>query len=245
MNGITTMNIFYSLDMIAILIAMVVAYMIGSFSMSHLLSKRAGINLKEQGSKNYGASNTLALMGKKSALLVLISDISKSILAIWLCKKIYWFLAVINPIMLTKLRLGGFTGNIIELNMLITLLIANTVIIGHIFPFYLKFKGGKGFAPFIGVVIYLSITSEAAILIVLVMAIILALIFNYIVVATIVVIILTPLYIILIDGSISGLVLLIASIIIFIKHIENFKHIKEGSEMKIREAFKNKYRVTE
>ena len=44
---------------------MISAYLIGSFSMSYIISKKVGINLKEKGSKNYGASNTLALIGKK------------------------------------------------------------------------------------------------------------------------------------------------------------------------------------
>ena len=217
-----------NINIISIIFAIIAAYLIGSFSMSYIISKKVGINLKEKGSKNYGASNTLALIGKRAGLMALVSDILKAPIAIFIGKTIYEFL--------TKTDINS------EMEMMFFVILAVSAIMGHIFPIHLKFKGGKGFATYIGTLITLSFFNIKILLIPL-LGIILALVSNYIVAATFTVILMTPLFLLLIEKEVlSAFVLFFASGVIFIKHIENIKHIKDGTEMKIREAFKKKYK---
>lgn len=220
------------------LITIILAYLIGCFSMSHLISKVKGINLKEQGSKNYGASNTLALIGKRAGAAVLISDILKVIIAVLLCRKLNTFM--IDTGIIYK-GIPHITLNVSYDNIILDMLYGVSAILGHIFPMYLKFKGGKGFASYIGLLFVISFRSPT-VLIILMIALIMAVISNYIVAATFTVITLTPIYVMCTENIVAGLVLLIVSLIIFMKHFENIEHIKDGTEMKIREAFKNKYK---
>ena len=133
------------------------------------------------------------------------------------------------------------TLNVSYDNIILDMLYGVSAILGHIFPMYLKFKGGKGFASYIGLLFVISFRSPT-VLIILMIALIMAVISNYIVAATFTVITLTPIYVMCTENIVAGLVLLIVSLIIFMKHFENIEHIKDGTEMKIREAFKNKYK---
>lgn len=194
-------------------------YLIGCSSMSFYISKVKKINLKEQGSKNLGASNTLALVGKKAGLAVLVHDVLKSflvILIIRLCMKIPynqvgWLLAVA----------GVFA------------------VVGHIFPFYLKFKGGKGFASYLGVIMGLDWRLFLGIVL---MIFVVAFITDYIVSGTFSTITVAPLYFFWQQEWLVAAILLGCSLLILYKHRENIVNLKSGKEMKIRSAFANKYK---
>ena len=194
-------------------------YLIGSSSMSFYISRAKKINLKEEGSKNLGASNTLALMGKKAGLAVLVHDVLKSffvILIIRLCMQIPynqvgWLMAA-----------GGIFA-----------------VVGHIFPFYLKFKGGKGFATYIGVVMGLDWRLFLGIVVLIVVA---AFITDYIVAGTFSTITVAPVYFLFRQEWLVAAVLLAGSLLILYKHRENIVSIKNGKEMKVRSAFANKYK---
>lgn len=193
----------------------IVAYLIGTFSMSYVISKISGINLKEHGSRNLGASNTLAIIGKRAGILVLICDVLKGLLAIYLVKYI-----------------GG--DNIMHLAAL-------GVVLGHIFPFYLDFKGGKGFATYLGVILALD---YKFFIILGIVALSLAGITNYIVAATFTFIIVSPVYFICIGEYLTAFELLVTSLVILIKHKDNIVNLitRNGKEMKIFSAFGNKYK---
>lgn len=207
------MDVVYALGFI------ILGYLIGSSSMSFYISKAKKINLKEEGSKNLGASNTLALMGKKAGLAVLVHDVLKSffvILIIRLCLKVPynqvgWLMAV-----------GGIFA-----------------VVGHIFPFYLKFKGGKGFATYIGVVMGLDWRLFLGIVVLIVVA---AFITDYIVAGTFSTITVAPVYFLFRQEWLVAAVLLAGSLLILYKHRENIVSIKNGKEMKVRSAFANKYK---
>lgn len=107
----------------------VIAYCLGSFSTGLLISKNTDVNLREQGSKNTGASNVLRLMGVKAGALTFIGDVIKAILAcvigFWLCG-----------------RYGGMLAGL-------------CVILGHNWPIFFGFKGGKGVASSTAVMLVL------------------------------------------------------------------------------------------
>jgi len=120
-----------------IVIAIIVGYIFGSFPSAYLagrLSKR--IDIREVGSKNMGAMNVYYEVGRVEAVLVTLADLGKGIGAILLVR---WLSG--NPLISSFDLLTGLT--------------AAAAILGHIFPVFLKFRGGKGAATAIGILIFL------------------------------------------------------------------------------------------
>lgn len=114
-------------------IAIVLSYLIGSISFSVVLAKLLkGIDIRQHGSGNAGATNTLRVLGKGPAIMVLVLDILKGIVAIWL---------------------GVWLGNGSEW---IPAICGLAAIVGHNWPIYFRFRGGKGIATTIGVMVTLS-----------------------------------------------------------------------------------------
>ena len=120
-----------------IVIAIVIGYLLGSFPSAYLAGRlRKGIDIREVGSKNMGAMNVYYEVGLIEAVLVTLADLGKGIGAILLVR---WLLGkdLTSPF-------DFLTG-----------LTAAAAIIGHIFPVFLKFRGGKGAATAIGILIFL------------------------------------------------------------------------------------------
>lgn len=114
----------------------VIAYAIGSVNFSIILSKKiAGFDVREKGSGNAGTTNMLRSVGKGPAALTLVLDILKGIVAILIAKYL--------------------VGNIVEgINVAILVQIAGFfVVLGHTFPIFFGFKGGKGVATALGVLL--------------------------------------------------------------------------------------------
>jgi glycerol-3-phosphate acyltransferase PlsY len=120
-----------------IVIAIIIGYVFGSFPAAYLAGRlRKGIDIRHVGSRNMGAMNVLYQVGPAEATLVTLADLSKGIGAILLVR---WLLGrdLISPFDL----LTGLT--------------ATAAIMGHIFPVFLKFRGGKGAATAIGILMFL------------------------------------------------------------------------------------------
>lgn len=112
---------------LARVLCLLIGYGLGSISTSYLYGKTKGIDVREHGSGNAGTTNTLRVMGRKAGAIVLAGDMLKTFLAILLTWLIFhWFF----PDMDYLLRIYTGAG----------------VILGHDYPFYMKFKGGKGIA---------------------------------------------------------------------------------------------------
>ena len=121
--------------MAAYIIVAIVAYLLGSISFSVIISKKmAGFDVREKGSGNAGTTNMLRSVGKKAAAITLICDILKGVVSI--------VIAII-------------VGNIVKnLDRELLLQIAGiAVVIGHTFPIFFGFKGGKGVATSLGVLL--------------------------------------------------------------------------------------------
>ncbi len=114
------------------------SYLIGAVPFGLLLSRGRGINIREHGSKNIGATNVSRLLGKKLGFLTFLLD----------CAKGYF------PMFAAGLLLGDTPSR----NSIIGFCGAAAVI-GHMFPIYLRFKGGKGVATGLGVFLYLAPTA--------------------------------------------------------------------------------------
>lgn len=115
-----------------ILSCLLVGYFFGSLNPAALLSSRKGIDLRQEGTRNLGASNALLTMGKKQGAIVMLFDILKAYLP-------YKVMQLLFP----KLYVAG-------------LLTGSAAVVGHVFPFYLDFQGGKGLASFAGLVLAYS-----------------------------------------------------------------------------------------
>ena len=201
------------------IIAALLAYLIGSFSSSYVISRIKKVDLKKTATQNLGASNTTVVLGWRYGVLVGAADIAKGALAVLLVR--FAFPAV------TGVPLAELPG--------IAYLAAACAVLGHIFPFYLKFRGGKGFATYIGVIAGLHFP----VAVVLAVAIIsLALITNYIVVGTFTTVVCFPIFVFVYKGEwYSALFMAAASIVVIVKHWENIVRIKNGTEGKVRKLF--------
>ena len=111
-----------------------IGYVFGLFQTAYLYGKLHGIDIRNYGSGNAGTTNTLRTLGTKAGLIVLLGDIMKCILAI----------------VLTNLLVGNSHTDEIYL---LKIYAAAGAILGHNFPFYLHFKGGKGIAATAGMIL--------------------------------------------------------------------------------------------
>lgn len=116
------------------IICIVIGYVFGLFQTAFIYGKLHGIDIREHGSGNAGTTNTLRVLGTKAGLIVLAGDIFKCILAIVLCSVLF---DKTHPNEIYLLKLYAAAG----------------AILGHNFPFYLQFKGGKGIAATAGLIL--------------------------------------------------------------------------------------------
>ena len=213
--------------MAAYIIVAIIAYLIGSVNFSVLISKKmAGFDVREKGSGNAGTTNMLRSVGKKAAVITLVCDILKGVVSI--------VIAII-------------VGNIAKnLDRELLLQIAGiTVVLGHTFPIFFGFKGGKGVATSLGV---LLMSNWQIGLICLVFAVVLMALTRMVSLGSCAAAVLFPVltlfinqhYTVLTDGK-SGRVYFVYSVILAIivlyNHRSNIKRILNGTENKL--SFKN------
>ena len=115
-------------------ICLIIGYVFGLFQTAFIYGKLHGIDIREHGSGNAGTTNTLRVLGTKAGLIVLAGDIIKCILAIVICGRIF---GASHPDEIYLLKLYAAAG----------------AILGHNFPFYLHFRGGKGIAATAGLIL--------------------------------------------------------------------------------------------
>jgi len=120
------------------LFCVLIGYVFGLFQTAFVYGKMHGIDIRDHGSGNAGATNTLRVLGTKAGLIVFAGDCIKCMLAVFVCGLLF---KNSNP----------------EAKYIIKLYAALGTILGHNFPFYLKFKGGKGVACTAGLVFSFNI----------------------------------------------------------------------------------------
>lgn len=117
------------------LVCVLIGYVFGCFQTSYIYGKMQGIDIRERGSGGAGATNTLRVLGKKAGAIVLFCDIMKTGLAM----------------VLVRFLFKNAYGDILPL---LSLYAGAGAILGHNYPFYLHFKGGKGIACTAGIIIF-------------------------------------------------------------------------------------------
>lgn len=198
-------------------LVLLLSYLIGCSSMALYVSKYKKVDLQKAGSGNLGASNTMILLGWKPAVIVGLHDIGKAVLAVVLAKLLCPDLPLIQA--------GAGVA----------------CVLGHMFPFYLRFKGGKGFASYLGMTLALNWKFA---LVVMVIVVIVTLISDYIVVGTVTTIVIVPAYMGYANRSLLlAAILCIATAVMLYKHRDNFSRILNGTEVGLRRANRGELRV--
>ena len=203
--------------MVECAIVVIIAYLIGSINFSVILSKKmAGFDLRDKGSGNAGTTNVLRTVGKKAAIITLICDILKGVVAILIA------------ILANKLVEGSNGALLVQFA-------GVAVILGHTFPIFFGFKGGKGVATSLGVLI---MSNWQIGLICLVFALILIALTQMVSVGSIAAAILYPVLTLFIPQNyiIPGNYLIysvVLAVIIVFNHRENVKRLLKGTENKI------------
>ena len=199
----------------------ILAYLLGSISFSVIISKKmAGFDVREKGSGNAGSTNVLRTVGKKAAILTLICDILKGVVAVGIAAIASLIWKEANGPLLIELAAGA-------------------VVLGHTFPIFFGFKGGKGVATALGV---LLICNWQIGLICLVFALVIMAVTRIVSLGSIMAAILYPVltlfihehYIIAGEGNYSYLIFsILLAILVVYNHRTNLKRILEGKENKL------------
>ena len=205
--------------MAAYIIVGLVAYLLGSISFSVIISKRmAGFDVREKGSGNAGATNMLRSVGKQAAILTLLGDALKGVVAV-----------------LFAILVGAIAKN--SDKSLLVQIAGILVVIGHTFPIFFGFKGGKGVATSLGVVL---ITNWKIGLICLVFALLLMALTRVVSMGSVGAAILFPVLVLfmntnftIVEGSSYLVYSIILAVIVIFNHRSNIKRILNGTENKI------------
>ena len=188
----------------------IIFYLIGSLPFALILTKLSGFgDIRNIGSGNVGATNVLRTGNKYLAFIVLSLDIVKGFIPLIILQVYFEDLSLLN-----KIILGHFA------------------IIGHIFPIWLKFKGGKGVATYIG---FLFSINPYIGLLFLILWMAVALTTKYSSLGSLIAILVAPIYFIFINFNLFiGIFFIYLSLIIYLKHSENIKRLLNKTESKIK-----------
>ncbi len=203
------------MDIFYLIIFIIFAYLLGSIPTAVWIGKKFyNLDVREHGSKNSGATNTFRVLGVKAGIFVFSFDVFKG-----------WFL-----VYTVRYYLNMFPES--ADNLLIPLTIGTVAVFGHIFPIFAKFKGGKGVATMLGVVIAIQ---PIAALVCFVMFFVLLILTKYVSLGSIISAIFFPILInvIYINHSVSFLVFsILTAVIIVYTHKKNIVRLFSLSENK-------------
>lgn len=188
------------------LLVLVAAYLIGGIPFGYLLVKlKRGEDVRSMGSGNIGATNVLRTTGRALGFATLLLDIAKGAAAVWLADRF-------------------LNGSIQWMS-----LAALAVMAGHAYPVFLKFKGGKAVASFVGAFLYLTPLPLAAMLVVFVITVAVT---RYISLGSVLAAGFFPIAVFLIEHppAIVVLAAAIAGIFIVVRHRSNLERIRAGNE---------------
>ncbi len=184
---------------------LIIGYLVGAFSPSYIFGALSGFDIRKRGSGNAGASNVIIVFGKAAGAVCAVIDIAKACLALWITGRLFPDFAYAFPI----------TGT--------------SCILGHIFPFYMKFRGGKGLACLGGVIL---MTDVRLFLVMISIELLVVLIVNYLCVVPMSASVAYALiYGVTNQDVLGAFIFMVAAVVMFFKHMDNLKRIKNGTEV--------------
>jgi len=186
-------------------LCILLGYLVGTVNPSYLFGRFKGLDIRKNGSGNAGASNALIVLGKGFGVLCALLDIGKTVAVIALTRHLFPHFTLAFP------------------------LTAASCILGHIFPFYMKFKGGKGLACLGGAILAYD---WHLLLVMLAVELLLVLVVNYLCIVPIT----ASFTFVLVYGFLSGdpvgsTILLLPALVILQRHAENLRRIRNGTEL--------------
>ncbi len=191
-------------------------YLLGCSNMALYLARAKKVDIRSQGSRNPGASNAVILLGWRAGVLTGAHDLLKAVLAVVLASWLF-----------PDLPYGPEAAGA-------------ACVLGHMFPVFMKFKGGKGFASYLGLT--LALNWKLA-LVVMALVVLVTVVTDYIVAGTAVTVISVPAYLGWRGHSLWPAVILGAvSLVILYRHRQNLVRIVKGTEIGLRAAAKGKHR---
>ena len=199
------------------LLAIILGYLLGCSSMAYYIGKFKKTDIRTAGSGNLGASNATVLFGWSAGVAVALHDIGKAVIAVIAAKWLF-----------PQLEYAGAAAGV-------------ACVLGHIFPFYLGFRGGTGLASYFGMVLALNWKLALIIGAVIVLA---TLITDFISVGALSSIVVAPVYTFFTTHNLILVAILgVATVVMFLKHWENILRIAKGQEIGLRRTAKGADRI--
>ena len=206
------------------------AYLLGSVPFGLLIAAGHGIDLRKVGSGNIGATNLSRALGNRWAYVCFVLDLAKGLL----------------PMLAAVAWLGDFAGTV---GLMARLAVGCAAVIGHIFPVYLRFKGGKGVATSFGVAIGLWPFYTICAAVALLVWIIFLLIWRYVSLASLAAAVAFPVVLVSLIALVPGwrflelwpllIVAIGIPILVFVRHSQNIIRLLAGTESKVLQKDKN------
>ena len=199
--------------MINYLIIILVSYFIGSISTSYIIAKRMmGVDIRTQGSGNAGSTNVLRTLGKKAGIMTFVGDLLKGVIAVLIAKAI---------------------STIAHIDIVTATYIAVVfAVIGHNWPIFLGFRGGKGVATSLGAMIAVN---PIVALSCFAFFILIVYVTKYVSLGSVIGVCTSPIIMFFIGNDKGLAVALFLSASVIFKHRENIKRLLNGTERKIGE----------
>ena len=198
-------------------IGVIIGYLLGMLSPTYLFSVIKNVDMRKSGTGNLGATNAMLTLGKKFGILVMIFDIMKSFVPVLIYKMLY----PEEPQLMMAMGLSA--------------------IVGHCFPFYLKFRGGKGVATLAGLVLAYD---PLIFLVLFIVGFSFVFLTGYVFSLPISGSAIFP---VLVGLKTRNLVCIIlsacAGLVVIVKHSRNFKRIFDGTEMRWKDFVKKRYKI--
>jgi glycerol-3-phosphate acyltransferase PlsY len=196
------------------------AYLCGAIPFGLLFGSLKGIDVRKGGSGNIGATNVSRQLGKCMGLLTLVADTVKAIL----------------PMMLADRLLIGYPGQAAWVT-----ICGAVAVLGHLFPVYLKFKGGKGVATAFGMLLFINAGSALSLLVVFILAVALS---GFVSVGSLIASAMMPLSLWLFGAErLQLMVAAIVALLIWEKHWQNIVRLFRGEEKSWKKTAEEKKMV--
>jgi glycerol-3-phosphate acyltransferase PlsY len=190
-------------------LVIIAGYLLGSVPTGYILGRLAGVDVRTAGSGNVGATNVARVVGKRVGILTLIADMAKGLIPVIVAREL-------------------------ELSLLPVAAVGFAAFLGHLYPIFLKFRGGKGVATAFGV--FLGLAPLATLILTVVFTIVMASA-RIVSLGSIVTALASPVVLWFCDYSLVlvGMATLIAALII-IRHGTNIQRLRAGTEPRFRSA---------
>lgn len=206
-----------------LIVCFIVSYLIGSISFGYIVGKESGVDIRDEGSGNIGTTNALRTLGVKAGLVTFVGDFFKALI----------------PVCVIRVISGNVLSDTTDMTYLVTIIAGIGAVLGHNFPFWMGFKGGKGIAVTAGVTVAIAFNHPLYWVGALLLFIVIVIITKYVSLASLCVPAwAVPVYTLAFQRDneyfvVALIISLLYTLLAFVKHASNIKRLINGTENKI------------